>query len=51
MLRMVAVCVPVVSEYRLRNGKVVESRMHPFDSGELVKFLADQGAIAEQAPG
>ena len=34
--------VPVISEYRLRDGRVVESRMHTFDSAALVRFLADQ---------
>jgi ketosteroid isomerase-like protein len=35
-----ALSVPVVSEYRLRDGHVVESRMHTFDSGALNRFLA-----------
>jgi ketosteroid isomerase-like protein len=33
--------IPVVSEYRLRDGKVVESRMHTFDSALIAAFLAD----------
>jgi uncharacterized protein len=41
-----ALRVPVVSEYRLRGGKVVESRMHTFDSAELAEFLTDQGGAA-----
>ena len=32
--------IPVVSEYRLRDGKVVESRMHTFDSALIAAFLA-----------
>jgi uncharacterized protein len=37
-----ALCVPVVSEYALRDGRVVESRMHTFDSAEIASFLVDQ---------
>ena len=33
--------VPVVSEYRLRDGRVVESRMHTFDSALLADFLGE----------
>jgi ketosteroid isomerase-like protein len=33
---------PVVSEYRLREGKVVESRVHTFDSAALADFLASE---------
>ncbi len=35
-----ALSVPVVSDYLLRGGKVIESRMHPFDSQALAGFLA-----------
>jgi ketosteroid isomerase-like protein len=31
--------LPVISEYRLRNGRVVESIMHHFDTAALVGFL------------
>jgi len=34
-----ALAMPMVSEYRLSGGKVVESRMHPFDSAALADFL------------
>jgi uncharacterized protein len=30
---------PVVSDYLVHDGRVVESRMHPFDSAALVSFL------------
>ena len=35
-----ALDVPVVSEYVLRDGRVVASRMHTFDSAALADFLA-----------
>jgi uncharacterized protein len=37
-----AISVPVISEYVLRAGKVIQSRMHTFDSQALAGFLAGQ---------
>jgi hypothetical protein len=31
--------LPVISAYRLRDGRVVESIMHDFDTAALVGFL------------
>lgn len=42
-----ALSVPVVSEYVLRDGKVIESRMHTFDSQALARFLAAQKATTD----
>jgi ketosteroid isomerase-like protein len=38
-----ALSVPVISEYQLRDRRVIESRMHSFDSAKLAAFLAAQG--------
>jgi len=35
--------VPVVSIYRLNDGKIIESRMYPFDTVALVRFLGTAG--------
>lgn len=35
--------LPVVSIYRLHDGKIIESRMFPFDTAALVRFLGRAG--------
>lgn len=35
--------LPVVSIYRLQDGKIIESRMFPFDTAGLVRFLGRAG--------
>jgi ketosteroid isomerase-like protein len=35
--------LPVVSIYRLQDGKIIESRMFPFDTAALVRFLGRAG--------
>jgi uncharacterized protein len=49
--------VPVLSEYLLRDGKVIESRMHTFDSAAIADFLASaepnpegQGRLEPEPP-
>jgi hypothetical protein len=46
-----ALSVPVISTYRLRDGKIVESRMHAFDSAALASFLARERPSGRAASG
>ncbi|HZO58519.1 MAG TPA: nuclear transport factor 2 family protein [Solirubrobacterales bacterium] len=43
--------LPAISEYRIRDGKIVSSAMHHFDTGAILQFLARAEAQPDAAPG